>query len=594
MKRGLELKTSFEETISTVHLTWDPPTGEGKNKAFFSNLGESDCFGTRPRRIPLQSDFEKEEKRRLELKTSFEGILLETGFNLVKFSLSVYSAFQESGVRSRCVSPSSVMEFYKTFNNEDPLCRIGSIYVDVGETPFKNIDLVALVLKYCKVDEHFLENLPGLPLLVTQDNRLQEFSTSDPKFLSCHHGILPECKEMFVHNRVRIQIFGDASCLQLPVFKRFGVQDFSSNLHRTLPSEYCGANGYVKWSPTQSSIPNQTWVYKVWTFLNEEAKDVMKEIESSKREVRSFCEIEDLGIRSIRALLQPLLNWSILPCTETIQMPRSHSESASGVVPEHFLVPLILAQSVLDFTGYDANSLLLVEALRMLSLAELNDAVLLDSFYLARKLVASLKTPASLVTSLEQKMRTCPQALQGKLKNAQCMNILQYFSDNVANLQEGHKNVLRRLPFYQATHGGLISVNSTRVCVLPIDIPRKEMEELGLQLHVVFLEGWSSLSPLFKFLEFECVSAVDVYCNFILKYFGIFSTEGRLAHLEYIRNSILLPSSSNENDKQRLLACLRNTAVVTSKDGSLKKASSYYNPHNDVFKNDMGSAYLPL
>ncbi|XP_020614744.1 sacsin-like [Orbicella faveolata] len=595
-KKRLRLLPVVRSTLSEaatplVNLKWLPPTGEGKDEAFFNNLGESDCFAPRPGDFSLQNDPEKEEKRRLELKTSFEEILLETGFNLVKCFLSVYSAFQEAGVSSRCVSPSSVMEFYKTFNNEDPLCRIGSTYVDVTKTPFKNIDSVTLVLKYCKDDEHFLPNLPGLPLLVTQDNRLQEFSTSSPKFLSRHHGILPHCKEMFVHERVRIQVFGHVSCLQFPVFKRFGVQDFASNLHRTLPGEYCSADGYVRWSPTQGSVPNQPWLYKVWTFLNEETEIVLKEIESSEQQFTSICEIKQHEVRRIRTLLQPLSNWSVLPCTETIQMTRSSSESALVVVPEHFLVPLILAESVLDFTGPDANSRPLVEALKMLDLAEVNYAVLsLDSFHLASKLVASLKTPATLVKSLEQKMKIYPQALEGKLKNGQCRTILEYFSNNVENLQESDKKVLRRLPFYQATHGGLISVNSTKVCALPIGIPRKEMEELSLQLHVVFLEGWHSLSPLFKFLGFECLSAVAVYCNFILKNFDIFSSEGRLAHLKYIRDSILTSTSTStltstgESDKERLLTCLKNTAIVTSEDGTLQKASSYYYPHNDVFK----------
>ena len=574
-----------EATTPSVNLTWLPPTGKGKDEAFFNNLGENDCFAPRKGSSRLQNDPEKEKEERLKQKTSFEEILLETGFNLVKCSLLLYSAFQTSGVGFRCISPSSVMDFYKTFNNEDPLCRIGSICVDVGETLFKNVDGVTLVLKYCKDDEHFLASLPGLPLLVTQDNRLQEFSASNPKFLSRHHEILPHCKEKFVHDRVRIQIFGAPSSLQSPVLKHFGVQEFATNLHVTLPSDYWNADRYVKWSLTQGPVPNQTWVSKVWNFLNKEAEVVLKEIESSKEEARSICEMKEQEIRSLRALLKPLLNWSVLPCTETIQIPRSHSKSASGVEPEHFLVSLTLAESVLDFTDYDAGSRLLVEALRMLGLAEVNSAVLLpDSFYLARKLVASLKTPASLVKSLGQKMKTNPRALEGKLDKTQCKTILEYLSNNVEKLQESEKSVLRRLPFYQATHGSLISVNSTKVCVLPFGIPLEEMEELGFQLHVVFLEGWPSLSSLFKFLEFECVSAVNVYCNFILKHFDIFNPKGRLAHLQFIRDSILPIKSTSEGDKQRLIDCLRNTAVVTSSDGSLKRASSYYCPHNEVFE----------
>ena len=576
--------TPSEGTSATVQLTWLPPTGEGGDKAYFNNLGESDCFASQPKHYLFQDDIEKEEKRQIERKTSFEAMLLQTGFTLVKFSLSVHDVLVKFGVNSLCVSPSSVMEFYKTFNSEDPLCCIGSIPGDVGETLFKNADGVRLVLKYCKDDEHFLANLAGLPLLLTQDNRLHEFSTSAPKFLSRHYGILPQCREMFVHDHLRIHIFGDALSRKSPVFKRFCVHDFASNLHRTLPCEYFNTGGYVKWCPTQDSVPNANWLQKVWMFLNEETKDVIKEIKSDKQESRNIREIQEQEIRSIREILQPLSDWSILPCTEKIHMPPSSNKNTLGVETEHFLVPLRLADTVLDLTDHNAKSSL-VEAVRMLSLAQMNYGVLsLDSCYLARKLVASLKAPASLLASLEQKMTTCPQALEGKLRTSECDSILQYFSSNVASLGESHKNILRRLPFYQATHLGLISVNNKRVCALPIGIPREEMEELALQLDVVFLEGWSSLSPLFNFLGFECISAVDVYSNFILKYFGNFSAEGRLAHLTYIRDSILSTPSPNESDKQRLLACLRNTAIVTSKDGTLKTASSYYYPPNNVFK----------
>ena len=611
-----------EATNSTVRLTWLPPTGEGRDEAFFNNLETSEVFAPRPRRFPrqreepvhltkplstgkgkdvsnleeshayvaqlrglfLQNDPDKEEKRRLQLKTSFEEVLLETGFNLVEFSLSVYLAFQESGVSARCVSPPYVMEFYKTFKNEDPLCRIGSIDVDVGETPFKNIDGVILVLKYCKDDEQFSAKLPGLPLLVTQDNCLQEFSTSDPKFLSRHYGILPQCREMFVHDRVRFQIFGEALFLKSPVFKQFGVQEFASNLHRTLPYQYYSGDGYVKWSPLQSSVPNQNWVNKVWAFLNENSSAVLKEIASRQQEKRRETqETQEQETRIIRALLQPLSNWSIFPCTETIEIPPLCGRSTSRLPPEDFLVPLRLAESVLDVIDVNANGKLL-DALRKLCLAEVNYVVLSGSCYLARKLAASLRKPRSIITSLEQKMSKNPQAIRGKLKTLECETILRYFNDNVACLQERDKSILRSLPFYHATHGGLISADSARVCVLPIDIPREEMQELGFNQHVVFLESRLSLSLLFEFLGFQCVSAVDVYCNFILKSFDTFSSEGRLAHLRYIRDSTLVMTTTSESEKETLVTCLKNTPMVTSEDGSLKKASSFYDPRNDVFK----------
>ena len=573
-----------ESATSEVQLSWLPPTGEGKDEAFFNNLGESDCFVSKPRRSLVESDIEKEEKRRIETKKRFENILLQTGFNLVKLSLSVYEALKISGVDCHCVSPSAIVNFYKTFSDEEPLCWIGPISVDVEKSPFKNADNVSLVLKYCKDDENFLQNLSGLPLLVTQDNHLHAFSTCDPKFLSRHHGILPQCREMFVHDHIRRQIFGDARSLESSVFKRFGVKDFATNLHRSLPPEYFTEDNYVKWCPAQESLPNKNWLERVWNFLNEETKHVRKEIEQSDK-TKSISALQEEEIKRIERILQPLLNWSILPCTETSQMTPSGDVSNFVRAPEHYLVPLSLAQSVLDFTGCDVNSQPLVEALRKLNLAEVNYAALsLDSCYLARKLVASLKTPESLLKCLEQKMKKNPKALENKLWSSECHTILKCFSDNVRRLEERDKPTLRRLPFYQATHGGLICVNSAAVCALPLDTPRIEMDQLGRQLNVVFLETCLSLTPLFQFLEFQCISSVDFYCNFILQYFGILSKEARLAHLQYIRDNILPKRSIGENDKIRLLACLRNTAIITCVDGSLKKVSSFYDPCNEVFR----------
>ena len=579
--RGGGSERNDEET----QLTWLPPTGEGKEKAFFNNLGVSDCFARQPRRPPLESDLEKEEKQRTGKIRRFEDILLQTGFNLVKFSILVYDALKKSDVESHCVSPSAVMAFYKTFNDDNPLCCVGPMCVHIKNTLFKEIENVLLVLNYCKDDENFLENLSGLPLLATQNNHLHIFSPHDPKYISRHHIILPQCSEMFVHNNMRIYIFNAAKSQKSPVFKRFGVEDFATFLDRTLPYEYSTSSGFVAWCPTQESVPNKQWVEAVWKFLDEETK--------FKEEGKTPSQGEE--IERIKKILQPLSNWSILPCTETIQM------APSGRT-EHFLVPLNLAQAVLDFSGsdIDADISKLVESLRKLSLAEVNYSFLPgDSKYLARKLVASLKTPEYLLKSLEIKMATNPKAIEDKLTRIECDNILNYFSRNVERLQERDKLPLMKLPFYQTTHGILTSTWGKSICVLPHGIPREEMEELGSRLNEVFLEEWTRLLPLYKFLEFKCVSAVDFYCKFILQNMAIFSSTARLTHLKHIRDVVLPGLSQGDTNeeqrvlKQRLLSCLSETAFIPFTDGSLKRASFYYEPGHEVFRALLPENMLP-
>ena len=589
-----------EDSTPICQLAWLPLTGNGKDKAFFNCLGENDCFSAvQTRRF---SESENEMERLNAKRASFEEILLQTGFNLVTFSLSVFKEAQESGVRPCCVSPSDVIEFYKSFSGEIPLCKVRSLYVDVKDTPFKNVETVTTILTYCKDSDKFLEKLSGLPLLVTQDNHLHAFSTIDPKFLSRHHGILPQCKEMFVHDHVRINIFGKAESLKASVFKRFDVNSFAANLHRTLPQGYINSGKYVEWNPNQAIEPNFEWVNRVWKFLAEAIDDALsewkrkqKEISRNNQAVNESVVLQPLSkeeeTRIIRTVLEPLAQWCILPCTETANSPREISPS--GVQVKQYLLPLSLSESVIHLPSHDATNREVVDVLRLVNLPELNGRVLLstsathtlpNSFRYACRLVASIDSPKLILKALDAKMTRDTHSLHGKLKATECRTILGYFSKNVKDLSEGDKRPLKRLPFYEAIHGGLLSIDDNSVCVVPVDVPGKGMEVLESVSDVVFLKWWYGLSDLQKFLEFESTSSFDMYCKFILKFFHLFSREARLVHLEHIRDRILNQVFAKEYDKQRLLYCLESTNIIPSSDGTLVKANCYYNPENEVFK----------
>ena len=590
-------------------LAWLPLTGDGKEQAFFNNLAECDCFTPDLKRL-----FDTiEMKRKIKEKALFENILLKTGFNLVAFTVSVCKTAHECGVQTSLVSPSAVMDFYKSFSGETPLCSIGSLFVDVRDTPFKDVQTVVTVLKYCKESDSFPNHLPGLPLLVTQDNHLQPFNAANRKFLSRHHHILPQCKEMFVHDHIRTHIFGDAKGLDFSVFKHFDVESFAVNLHRALPQEYLNSNQYVQWNPRQVSEPNGDWVYRVWRFLDEQVENVLREERKKENEMASDIQVtrtsatqmtqqrEEKETRIIRTVLKPLSKFSILPCTETTPLPKS--SNASGVVAEHYLVPLSLAESVLDFTSLDTTSKFLVEALRKLSLPELNRAVLsstvtsaytsINSCGLARRLVATINSPKFLLLALCQKIARNPNSLRGNLSSEECRTILEHFSNSVKDLEEGDKLALRKLPLYETTDGGQVNLESKSVCVVPVEVPHDGMDVLGNESDVIFLKSCFNLSPLYQFLEFESVSSVDIYCNYILKSFSLFSSQARLVHLEYIRDIILKQRSTKETDKKRLLYCLANTGFIASRDGTLLQASCYFDPKHVVFKTMLSEDMFP-
>ena len=600
-----------------------PPTRNGGEKAFFKTLRKDDCFEKGQQRKADAKDEGQEDR-----KTSFEQILLQTGFNIVALDLSVYKAMKHSNINPCSISPSAVMEFYKSFSCEGSVCKIGSLPIDVQETPFKNVEGVLLVLKYCKDSETFLADLAGLPLLVTQDNRLQAFSASEPKFLSRHHNILPRCRELFVHNRVRYTIFSSSNSLKEPIFKHFDVESFAVNLHQTLPRDVFHVQRYVKWYPEQKTNPNRNpdWIQRTWKFLNEEASNALKEAKRSKEEqIKSIKETEGgdelntNGMKSevkmntrglkesdeintetvqlteqekgdiIRKVLEPLKNWAVLPCTKAIS-----DKNAYEVQVEHFLAPLSLAESLLDLRNYDSPSALLVAALKKLLLPKLNYSFLPDdSPGLAPQLVASLRSPSSLLTSFRHVLTINSCALDEKLKTPECLRVLTYFSESLDHLQEEDKLTLRQLPFYETRHGGLVRLQSKRVYVVPSDIPGKEMEILERQCDVVFLVAKKRLSSLFKFLGLKLISPIDLYCNFILKHFCLFSDKARLDHLKNIRDNILEDDASEEKEKKSLLNCLTNTEIVPYKDGTLRKASCFYDHTNEVFSTILTDDMFP-
>ena len=571
-------------------VTWFPPQGTGKYQVFFNNLEIEGCFAA----LSLKPNVEEEERRKKEAaqirrKQQFEETMLRTGFNLVALSITVFRSFKEAEVEVHCVCPLVIMDFFKSFNDVNPLCSIGEIPFPIDKTPFKDKEAVIGILKYCKADECFLENLPGLPLLLTQDNYLRVFSEKEPRCLSHYYDILPRSPSLFVHNRVHCEVFNNVDLKKTPVFRPLDVQILSSNLHLALPGCFCSEDHYMRWSPEdpKSPLPNRRWIYRVWNFLERFSSETLKESDVADENKISF----------IRDLLKPLSKWNILPATE------------KSVSVDHYLVPLKMAESVLDFGDCGQSSKKLVEALRCLTLPELNSVVMAsssvdtssytntDSYRFACNIVATLKTPHSLLKALNQKLKTNPASLSGRLKSTEAESILGYFSRSVKDLVDDDKETLRKLPFFPVAGGRLGEVQDRDVFVLPGEIPKDEMDAVESRVGCLFLEPRQSLSDLYEFLGFHQLSPANAYLKFILKCFQHLSLEGKLAHLRYLRGLVFsasVPGKENEEiEKQQLLDCLKAVPFIPAVDGSSKTASSFYDPRNEIFRTMLSAESFP-
>ncbi|XP_020614876.1 sacsin-like isoform X1 [Orbicella faveolata] len=595
-----------------VQVEWFPLSGTGKDKIYFNNLEIKGCFAAKPPKFGLESKEEKEERKRREegrikRKSKFEETLLETDLKLVAFSMTTFESLKKAEVEVVCLSPTAVMDFYKSFSDPDPLCHVGKIPCPVNKTPFKNEQGVIRVLKYCKDDDHFLKNLSGLPLLLTEDNNLNAFSESNPRCLSRYQNIFPCSPSIFVHREVRSDIFSSPECVKSPVFRPLDVQMFASLLHETLPYSYISEDHYVKWCPDDPSatLPNHQWIYRVWSFLQEFVNDAM-----TKAEITEDCKEE-----FIRTLLSPLSKWCLLPATKTIHVERSSTSFSSKTVvnkrtlTDHFLVPLGMAETVLDFSDCGISDRNLATIVGSLGLPKVNSVVITtiyllttpytkpDSYQFVRNLVASLKTPKSLLTALKQALETDPLSLEGKLQPSHATVVLEYFNRNVQSLTDVDKEILRKLPFYPTARGGLAKLEERKSCIIPDELPEEEMDVVESVLDCLFLKSNSSLSDLYEFLDVESVSPVEAYLEFVFKCFPYFSEEGTLAHIRYICQFHYSGSSKQKNEReigrQKLLDYLKTVKLIPNKDGTLMTTSSFCDPRNPVFKSMLTEDEFP-
>ncbi|PFX28348.1 sacsin-like [Stylophora pistillata] len=554
-------------SLNSFKLTWFPPCGTGSDKAYFNDIHIKGCYSS----PPSEEENEVLEKLRAIQRASFKLILLQTGFNLLQFSLKILEAFEHSKVKCYRISPSSVTEFYKT-----SLTNVTSLPIDVTKTPFKNSEGVTLTLRYCKDFSDFLDHLPGLPLLLTQDNSLRVFSTDDRKYLSHYHDILPQSKDMFVHKQLLCDIFPDCNRMiqEASVFMTFDVHGFSMHLQGTHSLQHLGACEINIWSPGHPREPNHRWICRVWSFLAEFWK-------STKHNVDSF--------------IMPLSNWSIIPATEQVVLSKGEDAEVQDMSKRHVLVPVHQAKCVLAFTKSDQQQRApLVKAIRAVGLLELNSSVFFplnkpppqfsDSFILARSVVGSLENPASLLASLHHKLSS-NQCFQIKtLERGDCLSILRYFNDRVQSNLLLQTSMLRRLPFYPSITGDMISLADKQATVLSSEIRQMGLDTVRKEDDIVFLEEVPELSELYRFLAFDCPGPVDVYRAFVLPNFSMLSKEARQTHLEYIKDKLLPGASESNGDKQKLLESLKTAAVITTQLGELEKASFFYDPLNKVFK----------
>lgn len=537
-------------------------------------------------------------------------VLLASGFKLLSLPLEIYDSFSLAGVDVSYVSPSTVIDFYRLYNARgNSACLIAPLPVHVSATPFKNEVTLKVVLQYCLKDSYyFYTNLDGLPLLLTEDEQLRQFSTSSPVYLSPFHDLLPEMGHRFCHHLFIGSIFKETDFETCPAFIPFDVESFAKLLPHALSEQVFHRNEIKPFSSDGADFaPDKAWLAKVWKFLRHKHEQAM-EPNSSELDCRVAAE----------TVLSPLLEWSILPAhiipatsisnISGTRLALSMSEDGS----DKFLVPISMAGMLLDYSQAGIMSWPLKHCLRKLQVPELNCEILdnatgtilspvsknipfnssfsasSNNSVFAKLIVSTLEDPQSVLKAIS--LASKRDAVKVPLQQDECLVLLKYLSDS---LESWKHNIdacthLRNAPLHVTVQGDVTSLLDHCVYILCDDIPSCDLDAWQSREGIIFLQSNASLVRLYETLNCNVISVSRLYLDFIFKSFDYLSPEGRITHLEFLRDSYL--SQASQEDRQAVFQALKLLEFIPLPDGSLHMVSEFFDPYHLVFKEMLGNS----
>ncbi|XP_023930637.1 sacsin-like [Lingula anatina] len=550
-------KEHTDRQENLFQVLWFPPSGiiNGES-AFFNTLHEVRKDETQTSSACVDQLRKKEE---LKMSQIVEKILLGAGFNLMHIKDSKFKkCFSDVGFNIPCVSPQSVLEFFKTFE-ASPACTVGGkLPMPLEKTIFKDTRQLLTFLKYLYQYDQFPQNLNGLPFLVTKDSILRQFTTESKCFYTKHDHLLPELKFSFIHEDLR-NFFEEKKlevkhCNQLQYFT---VSDFAELLaqQKATGGRYgClfPDDGFA--SPLNKDFPNEEWAGDAWRFISDECKEMSHHKDRYSRTLAS---------------LSPLNGCALIP---------------AYVDGRKVLVCIGKAYAVMNFDRpefiHDDD-----EQKMMQMLKSLNVAVLLPGACdVIENITGSVfKVDTVLKVLCEKLQESQPPELDSSTK------MLRFFSKRVSALKNigGCKAKLLELPVYRTVYGKILKIGMNRVYTLPRGIPSIDMEAWKTAEGLTFLQHENDLEPLYDFLNFKKLTVVDMYCGFIFKHFEYLSLEGQAHHLKFLYLSYLSDNYATGEKKETRDALLEDLKglpfLFDSREQCPQTASHFYDPFNKIF-----------
>jgi sacsin len=479
-----------------------------------------------------------------------ETLLLYLGFPIVSSPSFLFSCLREANNEADIehVSPQSVLLFLKQYRTEGASCCLQLGHIE--DTVFKTVRAAELVLRYILrgiADKSSTNSestaqpqsqpresqLDGVPLLVTDDNQLMEFSTSSPAFHSRYSDLLPKQRDLFV-NKV---FYSTLSGCDDSVLKKLSPSDLVRHLpdQDVFPKRWQKTDEYYEnWTPSLG--PSKKWIETLWSFLKTETEDINKALECLK-------------------------NWPIiLVGGGKMLIPPSLSHTVFWSCPN-------------PFTAFRN----IFEAIQELGAVAVDKDVLNGDYGVSESLsswFAKIENPESVLKVLQYLYTKRPPETTS-ITHAEI--ILKYFEHSVRSKDSLLVSGLKRLPLFETVQGTLSDLLLDSFTLSP-NLCDAGAAVWMAEANCTLVKWKSVVQQLYKELGLNNRTDDEVYVNYILPCFPKMSQDDRIKHLVRLTERC----RRSGTDAEPLKNALRITCCF-NRQGVPRKVCEFYDPNVRLF-----------
>ena len=483
--------------------------------------------------------FFKERKEQKNPKLLLDALLQIRMPVLLYTPFKIHEALETSDVESHVLTPGHVVQFLLTWKDPNSRCKVGNLPILLSISKIKNKLNLGSILEYCRQAlQKFPENLENLPLLLTADDMLRAFTSENPVYCSSFYDLFPSKSSKFVHHDFVKPL--SRFCEHEPdIIRELTIETLDSQF---LPDVFkeklpLDEKKHVSWKYPEEGVLSKEWFSRLWTFLSE--------LENSENIV------EFLG------------KYPIIPTT-------------GGE-----LATVNNAKTVLAVTENSKGSVLQMQVAKFLeSLAcpFLDKSITKNALSIVSRLVADPLCVSDVLHVLDY-MNSTDTLDMSKFNDEHIKKLLEFFQSDCGKKES--MNLAKTLPFYKGVDEDYHSLLSYYSYIqVPGGLPVDGIKELqGIKgKGILFLPRTYDLMHLYEALGIRIDCGVSqFYIDFVLPSFSCLSRKCQIEFLTHIKGALHYMDGELLNE-------LQYTRCIPDETDNLCVASSFFNPHNELFQ----------